>query len=203
MGRLREWFGPCKDEIWRQLAAEIEADWVKGGFGKGNKVVAHVKEWEVTLDTFVVSTGHTHVSYTRMRAPYVNPGGFTFTIYRRGVFTWLGEKLGMQDIEIGYSEFDRDYVIKSSDEGKVREMLEDGKLRDLIQQQPTIHLAVKDDEGWFGTSFPDGVDELCFQVTGVITDVARLKALFDLFASLLDRLCLIGAAYEDRPNVAL
>jgi len=203
MGRLRQWFGPSKDEVWRQLAAEIGADWVEGGFWKGNKVVAHVKEWEVVLDTYTVSTGKTHVIYTRMRAPYVNPGSFRFTIYRRGPFTWLGKKLGMQDVEIGYSDFDRDFVIKSNDEGKIREMLDDGRIRDLIQQQPTINLAVKDDEGWFGASFPEGVDELCFQVIGIITDPARLKAVFDLFAALLDDLCRIGAAYDDRPNVTL
>ena len=203
MGRLRDWFGPSKDEIWRQLASEIGAEWVEGGFAKASKIVAHVKDWDVTLDTYTVSSGHSHVVYTRMRAPYVNPGGFRFTLYRRGLFTGLGKKLGMQDIEIGFSEFDNDFVIKSSDEGKIRELLESGKLRDLIQQQSTVHLSVVDDEGWFGARFPEGVDELRFQATGVITDRARLKALFDLFAAMLDRLCEIGAAYADRPSVSL
>jgi len=30
---------------------------------------------------------------------------------------------------------------------------------------------VKDDEGWFGRSFPEGVDELYFQVPGVINSM--------------------------------
>jgi hypothetical protein len=203
MGTRRGWFGPNKDEVWRQLAAEIGADWVDGGFWKGTKVVAHVKEWDVTLDTYAVSTGHTHVVYTRMRAPYVNPGGFRFRIYRRGPFTGLGKKLGMQDIEIGFSEFDEEFVVKSNDEAKVRDLLEDESLRELLRGQPTIDLSVKDDEGWFGARFPEGADELCFQVVGIITDQARLKGLFDLFSTMLDRLCQIGAAYEDDPNVTL
>ena len=45
-----------------------------------------------------------------------------------------------------------------------------------------MYLTVKDDEGWFGTSFPEGVDELFFRVGGVIKDVERLKSLYDLFA---------------------
>jgi hypothetical protein len=203
MGLLRQWFGPSKDEVWRQLASEIGADWVEGGFWKGNKVVAHVKEWEFVLDTYVVNTGKTTIVYTRMRAPYVNPAGFRFTIYRRSSFTWLGKKLGMQDIEIGNTDFDRDFVVQSNDESKVRELFDDGAIRDAILLQPAIHLTVKDDEGWFGASFPDGVDELCFQVTGTIKDPARLKALFDLFGVVLDRLCRIGAAYEDRPAITL
>jgi hypothetical protein len=48
---------------------------------------------------------------------------------------------------------------------------------------------VKDDEGWFGTKFPDGVDELHFAVAGVIKDIDRLKGLYDLFAETLDELC--------------
>ena len=62
---------------------------------------------------------------------------------------------------------------------------------------------MKDDEGCFGATFPDGVDELYFAVPGTINDVARLKLLYELFAETLDRLCAIGAAYERDPGVAL
>ena len=40
---------------------------------KGDRVEAHVAPWTITLDTHTVSTGHSHITYTRMRAPYVNP----------------------------------------------------------------------------------------------------------------------------------
>ena len=43
------WFGPSKDEVWRQLSQEIGAEFVEGGFWKGNKVQAHVAPWTVTL----------------------------------------------------------------------------------------------------------------------------------------------------------
>ena len=69
--------------------------------------------------------------------------------------------------------------------------------------QPQIRLEVKDSEGWFGPSFPEDVDELHFQVLGVIKEADRLKALFDLFAAVLDRLCRIGSAAEREPGVSL
>jgi hypothetical protein len=62
---------------------------------------------------------------------------------------------------------------------------------------------VKDDEGWFGESFPEGVDELHFQVIGIIKEIDRLKALYGLFGEVLNNLCLIGSAYEDEPGVKL
>jgi hypothetical protein len=73
----------------------------------------------------------------------------------------------------------------------------------LMEAQPRIRVQVKDDEGWFGTRFPDGVDELYFVAVGVIKDLELLRGLFDLFAALLHQLCNIGSAYENDPGVTL
>ena len=200
---LRQLFGPSTEEIWRQLCAEIGAQYVEGGFWKGNKVQGTHGPWTITLDTHTVSNGKTSTTYTRMRAPFVDPEGFRFTVYRKGIFSDIGKWLGMQDIEIGDEAFDRDFILKSDQETKLRELLGSSKIRDLISQQPEIYFAVKDDEGFFVSSFPQGVDELYFQVVGVIKDVERLKLLYALFAETLDQLCRIGSANESAPNVSL
>jgi hypothetical protein len=203
MSFLRQLFGPSKDDVWRQLCSEIGAEFIEGGFWRSDKVRVQVKEWTIILDTYTVSTGKSSTMYTRMRAPYVNKDGFRFTIYRKGLFSELGKLFGMQDIEVGYPEFDRDFIIKGNDESKVRTLFANLRIRQLIQAQPDIHLEVKNDEGWFGASFPEGVDELCFVVFGVIKDVERLKSLYELFAETLNYLCHIGSAYEDDPNIVL
>ncbi len=202
MGILRSLFGPSQEEVWRQLCREIGADFVKGGFWKGDKVQARVKEWTITLDTFSEG-GESSTTYTRLRAPYVNKDGFRFTIYRKSMFSGLGKLLGMQDIEVGYPEFDEAFIIKGNNEDKVRELFTHAPLRQLIQAQPSLRLQVKDDEGWFGPQFPQGVDELQFQVLGIIKDVARLKSLYQLFALTLHLLCHLGSAYEDDPKINL
>ena len=199
-----DWFGPSKDEVWRQLSQEIGAEFVESGFWAttGSKVQAHVGPWIVTLDVGRSDEdGKTPV--TRLRAPYVNPESFRFTIYRKGFFSDLGKLLGMQDIEVGDSEFDDAFVIKGNDESKVRALFANPKIRQMIQAQPHFRLAVKDSEGWFGPKFPEDVDELHFQVVGVIKDVEQLKSLFDLFAAVLDQLCRIGSAYKQQPGVTL
>ncbi len=203
MSTLRRLFGPDKDEIWSQLAREIGADFTAGGFWKGSKVTARVNEWTVTLDVHVVSSGKSRVEYTRIRAPFVNRDGFRFTIYRRGLFSDLGKWLGGQDVEIFDPEFDEAFIIKGTDEDKVRGLLMNSSLRALIKAQPKFHMEVCDDEGWFGASFPEGVDELRFQVRGVIKDVQRLKALYELFAETLQQLCRMGSAYQQDPQVNL
>ena len=133
--------------------------------------------------------------------PYVNKDGFQFTIYRTGIFSGLGKWLGMQDVDVGYPEFDEAFVIKGNDEAKLRALFANPRIRQLIEIEPDIHLTVQGDEGWFGTQFPQGVDELYFSVPRVIKDVEELKSLYCLFAEVLHHLCHIGSAYENDPQL--
>ncbi len=203
MGILRRLFGPSRQEVWRKLGAELNAHYVEGGFWKGDKVAVDHGGWTVTLDTYAVSTGKVTVVYTRMRAPFVNPGGFRFNVYRKSVFSGIAKLFGMQDIEIGDPAFDDDFIVQATDELRVRALLANTTIRALIAAQKDIAFCVKDDEGWFGSSFPEGVDELYFSVAGVIKDLDRLKLLYDLFAETLDELHRMGAAEDTPPNVQL
>ena len=203
MGAFRGMFGPSRKEVWQQLSREMGARFVEGGFTKSDKVLVTHGEWTVTLDTYAVSTGKVTIIFTRMRAPYVNPDGFRFRVYRRGVFSDIGKALGMQDVEVGQAGFDEDFIIKGTDEGKLRQLFANPKIRALIDAQKDIDFSVKDDEGWFGATFPDGVDELVFQVAGVIKDIDRLKLLYELFAETLDELCRMGSAYRSDPKIQL
>jgi hypothetical protein len=203
MSSLRKLFGPSRADLWRQLSAEIGANYVEGGFWKGDKVQVTHGDWTITLDRHAVHTGKVTIVYTRLRAPYVNPDHFRFTIYRRGLFSDVAKWFGMQDVTVGYPEFDRDFVIKGTNDAKLRDLFANSRLRELIAAQPQIRFTVKDDEGYFGPKFPPGTDELSFMVTGVIKDTERLKQLFELFAETLDQLCRIGSAYEQVPTVKL
>lgn len=203
MTLLRQLFGPSREEIWRQLAELVHGQYVEGGFLKGDKVVAAHGEWTVTLDRYVVSTGKVTMAFTRFRAPYVNPDGFRFRIYRRSVVSCLGKALGMQDIEVGDPSFDEAFIIKGSDEARVRQLFSNAKIRELTAAQPEVEFSVKNDEGFFGPAFPEGVDELHFLASGGLHDVEKLKGVFDLFAEVLDELCRMGSAYRTDPHLTL
>ncbi len=203
MSILRELFGPSKGEIWSQLSQEIGAEYQDGGFFSKSAVRLAYRQWEIILDTHTVSTGKSSTTYTRIRAPFVNPDGLRLNLYRESVFSWVGKKLGLQDIKIGDTFFDQQFVIQGQPEEMVKRLLENGHIRELIQAQPDIRFTIKDDEGWFGTQFPEGVDELYFSVCGVIKDVPRLKDLFELFATVLDELCRMNSAYAVEPQVTL
>ena len=201
---LRKLFGPSKDEIWNLLAEQIGAEFKAGqGWTGRSRVDAQVGQWVVTLDTYVVSTGKSTITFTRLRAPFVNRDGFRFTITRAGIFNPVARAFGFQDVEVGDAAFDEAFVVKTNDEPRVRTFLADPDLRAKLALQPKLTLSVLDDEGWFGAKFPEGVDELKFHTVGIIKDLVRLQNLFELFAATLNRLCHIGSAYEDDPKIRL
>lgn len=196
-------FGVSRKEVWAALAHEISARHEQGGWLRSDRVVASVPPWTVTLDLYTEGAAEISTTHTRLRAPFVNPGGFRFKLYRKSIFSDLGKLLGMQDIGVGDPPFDEDFIIQGNDEARVRELLRDPHLRELIAVQPRISFSIKDDEGWFGATFPDGVDELHFLAWGVVKDVERLKQMFDLLAVTLNRLCEIRAARPEWAGVDL
>lgn len=223
MGILREVFGPSRDEIWQQFSEEIGARFVDGSFFKRSRVEAKVNNWTIVLDLY---SPDGKIWYTRMRAPYINKDSFRFAIYEAGFFSQLGKLFGLQDIEVGSpdledlrpmfgtqsylsgkdikidEEFDQKYVIQGNLEEKVKSLFKNVKIRQLIKQIPNIYFEVLDNEGIF-SSFPQGVDELKFQVFGEIKDLDQLRSIYLLFAETLNHLCHIGSAYENDPNVSL
>lgn len=199
MGIVRELFGPSKDEIWRQLSTEIGAEFQEGGFFKSGRVELSHRQWTITLDTYVVMAGKTPLTFTRIRAPYINRDGFRFCIYRKSVFSWLGKLFGVEDVQIGDSFLDDQFIIQGRPE-MIRNLLMNQNIKELIRSQPDIRFEIKDDEGWFRQTFPEGVDELYFESLGVIKDKERLRQLFELFALVLEELCRLGSAYETSPG---
>lgn len=187
-------FGPSKREVWEQLTSEINAEVVDGGFWKGNRVEGRHNNWTIYLDTYTVSTGKSSMTYTRMRAPFVNSKDFYFKVYNTGVFSEIGKWLGGQDIEVGYELFDSEYVIQGSDENAVKSLFSNERIRSLIQELPRVKLEIKQSEGIFGHRFQENEGELFFLVPGVMKDIDHLKRLFELFSEVLETLELIGVA---------
>jgi hypothetical protein len=223
MNLLKRVFGPNQNDVWKQLSDEIGASFTKGGFFRASKVEARIKNWTITLDTYTVSTGKSSITFTRMRAPFVNGTRFLFSIHRRGMFSTVGKLLGMQDLEVGGPkfhrlkplfglpsyldpqiiesgdpQFDRDFIIKSNDEQKVRILFKQLKIRELLQSQPTIDLHIKGKGGRLKRDKDKRIDELYFQATGVIKDLERLKNLFELYAEVLNGMHCLGSASQDQ-----
>jgi len=197
MSRLLSLFRPEKEVIWRQLAQELDGKFLPRAGHKGaDAVVVKAGDWTIILDTYKRGKKQTK---TRIRAPYVNRDSFYFRIYRRQAMSNLRKMGGMQDILIGDQAFDDAFIIQGSDVQKLKMLFSNKLIRQFISWQPEIWLFNNPDENWVVDTWREGISELSFEVPGIITDLARLHDLYDLFAELLNQLCHIGSAYEDDP----
>ncbi len=202
---LRHIFGRGGNGAWLQFCAEIGAALTKGRSGQSDRVVAQFKKWTIALDSFVVAVpGGASAIYTRMRVPYINRDGFRFRVYSKKLPYKIKEKLlGIYSVMVGDPDFDRRFVIEGNDKSEIRTLFASPRIRQLIQFQPSINLEVRHDRDGLEPCLPDGVDQLYFHESGIIRDVERLKSLYDLFAEILDHLCCMGFAAEDKPDFAL
>ncbi len=207
MGILDAMFYPGVKEALKQLGGEVGGEFADGGLFASNKVRVRARSWTITLDTFAVFRGRGgSTKYVRMRAPYVSLDDFRFTIYRKGIYSGLGKIFGMQDVEVGDPELDRDFVIKSNDPSKARALVASPGVRQLIQHQPSSYLEGKGGGSQPGEKLsqgiPGGVGGLHFREVGLVKDGEWFRALSELFVEALDQLCRIGSASEDDPKAS-
>ncbi len=192
-----------KDDIWRELSKQINSRIDEGGLFGTDKMLLDVRNWTITLDEYQVSQGKTRITYTRMRAPFKTRSDFRFCLTPHNLFSDISIKLfGAQDIRINDNAFDERFVIESNNERELRELLSSERLRNLVLSQGvSIQFALKDDEGWFGTKFPDGVNELYFSTPGAVRDMNVLQSMFEILTETLLKLEQMGIASAENPGV--
>jgi len=201
MAQQRKQFRSEQEAIWQQLSDSLGGEFFDREGHRQDKVRIRCNDWTVTLDLHGEPGYKAEKVYLRLRAPYVNPDGFRFNIYRHGLYEGVAKLLGAQDIKTGFEEFDSMYICQSNDAERLKKLASNERLRGLIKTEPGIHLFVRESGDWFKDDFPEGVDELVLELENDVRDLERLEKLYLLFSETLHTLCHIGGAYEDDPNI--
>ena len=200
---LNKNFREHEKEVWKKLSEEIGGRFnhEEKGDGRYDTVKAKVGPWTITLDIHSdASYAHEDI-HTRLRAPYINPDGFRFNLFKASMWDELSTVFGGQDVEVGDAAFDDHFRVRASDEDKIKDLFDDTRLRELLLQEPSAHLYVRDSGVWWESEFPEGVDEIVLEVDGAIADLGRLERMYSIFAASLRGLCRIGSAYEKEPEI--
>jgi hypothetical protein len=208
-----------QERAWGQLASEVGGELItrkeRGRRLLGRHlqlaVVAKLGTFPIALDLRVEYGGEyaPNTLVTRIRAPYVARDAFSFSIKRvrarlsdGAVLHGMARLAGRHKVEPGDLGLERDFLITAGDTDKVRALLAGARIRDLIQAQPSIDISSAR-PGWrlFKRS-GQSLSVLRFEEEGVITDVQRLKSLFELFEKTLNQLRQIGSASDEEPTPA-
>lgn len=196
---------PSDLERWSRLAEEIGGQFwaathsyiTRGGIG--HVVHLKVEQWSVLLEAFKEerpADSETGIEQVRMRAPYEDKDGFRFSIYRAHALSGIGKLFGAQDVETGDPAFDDEFVIKSNDEAKARDLFASARVRQLIRAQPYVRFQAADGEGSPASPMLGSASaELYFLLRDDQSkEIALLKGLFELFAETLRQLRAVGSA---------
>lgn len=199
MNRLKSIFGQTVDEVWEKLCKQINGEIVDRGMWKDKRIEVKYKCWTIILDCYTIMAGETPMTYTRIRAPFINLDDFRFKIYNKNILNSIGK----EEIKTENEDFDNNYIIKTTNVEKMNIILSKEKIFNIILKQKEINLEIRDDEGKFGVEFPKNVDEIYFHTLGIIKDGERLKDLYHLFCELLDSLCEIGSSHEEKISLEI
>ncbi len=106
-----------EDEIWQQ----ITADFIKEDDLLEYRVVIEQQNRRILLDIDIDLGGGFEGGFesTMLRSQLESIGDFRFAIHDESFIDEVGKFFGMQDVVIGYPEFDKKVLIKSNDERKV------------------------------------------------------------------------------------
>jgi len=170
----------------------IESSW-----GRGPYLSLSYKNWDIVVDYFVVSTGQSAITYTRLRTVFVQKTDFEFKISKEGLLSKLGKALGAQDIEVGDEDFDAHHIVKSNDELMITRLLNNEiKTHIDFHRSYTFELKKKNQ---FGLKCVDGEKGLSFLTPHVMKESEDIKHLVDLFQMTLDQLLDLGIISEEEP----
>ena len=187
-----------RDEVWTALAERHGAEPVAGRRGRLKQVCFRADPWVLVLDEYNAS-GESSSTYTRVRAAYRTRDEFRFRVYRRTMLSGIGRMFGMQDIEVGMPQLDRDYIVQSDSPGRVQALL---LARDVAHPLETLRA------GRFETrklrrrgARGPVLRELVYQKQGVVRDPVVLETMIGLVRAALGHLARLGAT--SREPVAL
>jgi len=175
---------------------------IEGKWGNGPFLVLSYKTWHIVFDYFVVSTGKSAITYTRLRVALKNKSEFELKLSKEGVFSKIGKVLGSQDIEIGDESFDNDYIVKSNDELMASRILNHHEIKSRIDFHKSFHLDLIH-KNQMGIKCEDGESGLSFMTTQVIKDGQSIKELVELFQTFLDVFIEFGITTSEAPETHL
>jgi hypothetical protein len=196
---IEEVCAACEEELtdpWYDFASEVGGAYqeVEGGlWGQTHsRVAVAAGDWAIILEARERQEGqYSSATYTLIRAPFVSNDWFRFKLTRRP------KPSEASDPSVTYPEFEREFMISGTEESKVRALIANARIRELVQRQPSINLQVI--HPWW--PLPHRKRELRFEERGVIRHVARLETLFELFGETLNHLCAMGSASSDPPDL--
>lgn len=122
------------------------------------------------------------IQFTSLKATVSRLDTFRFALHDEGVMDRVGKFFGLEDIIIGYPEFDKQLIVKTNDPAKLKKLFADITVRNTFQSLKEFSFQIINDQN----NNQDCVIE--FMIDRAITDIRELKKIYEAYAKVLDNL---------------
>ena len=171
--------GSTTDDIWRQVSVDLSG---KDILEYNVMLVQDGRQVELMIDIDLGGGFEGGYAITSFTAPVKPVQDYRFALHHQGLIDAAGKFFGMEDVEIGYPEFDEALIIKTNDRERTRRIFSDVNIREIFQSLHlfTFHLAYhhvageKEKEPFLELSIEEGIN-----------DPAELRNLYEAFYKVL------------------
>ena len=174
--------------LWKEFANKINGKYIEEFTWHSAKVEVDYKGVKIVFDNYTLWSGKYSKVMTRVCASFSSEENFEFDIYNSNWIGKLQTLLGGQDVKIGREDFDKKYRIKTNNEFKIKNFLQNTEIRMDIQKQEEVHFQLSNQKGIWEGALPDNEFELSYYEDGAIKEIERLSTLLLLFYKMIDRL---------------
>ena len=179
---------------WKKIYDDAAIEIMNMGPVADNWIEFNFLNMKVVLATrFVRRKRYENIYYVSVRIPFKSSNGFKLKMYDQRTLAGIVAKIfAVQDIEIGDSKFDRNFIIQSDDENKVIRLFSGEHIKAASFFPDALEITIDSDYGFWATTFPEGAKELCVTVSGITWDTNSYKSLFKLSGEVLITLIEMG-----------
>ncbi len=177
MDEKKRFAGTSPEDAWQNFTTEVTWQESPANY----RAVIHTGTHDVELETVSSPSGGEEgwgFGRTTLRAELPAQTAFRFEIVPEDVFNRIGKLFGMQDVVLGYPEFDKKVLVKTNDEQKLKSILEDSTIREVFQNLSGYTLHIDKHEGGEG-------DHLHLIIQHAVISPAELQMIFDVFHRVL------------------
>lgn len=182
-----------KINIWQEFAKETGGTFKEGYSWRSDSTEIDYENWKIIFDNFTVWSGKYSSETTRVMTSITLSDNFRFELYREGFIRKIEKIFGAQDIEIGDPEFDKAFTIKSTNEFKIKALLRNKAIKNLISALKEVNIQISNQEGIWEKELPPNEFELSYYSDGEINNLETLKSVLQLFKLILDELVLLNS----------
>lgn len=122
------------------------------------------------------------VQFTSISSPLKKNPALLFALHDAKVIDRIGKIFGAEDVELGYSEFDKLLIVKTNDKDALRLVFSDQDVRQTFRELKEFSLEIVVHENG------NPAHSLEFIIDRAITEVDELKKIYSAFTAVLDKL---------------